>query len=194
MKNAARNNNIKNKNVLILLSGGIDSTCCVQYYIENCFHVSALFIDYGQISAKKEFHAASQVSEFYNIPLSIVKSNSKKRITGKIPGRNSLLLDFALMHFPYSHGLVALGIHSGTNYPDCTEYFINIAQKIYDIYTDGLIRIDTPFLNWTKVDIWKYFNEKGLHIDKTYSCELGNKQPCGKCISCKDLELLYALS
>lgn len=42
-----------------------------------------------------------------------------------------------------------------------------------------------------KIEVWEYAKSKRVPINLTYSCELGLKQPCGKCPSCKDLIILY---
>ena len=107
-------------------------------------------------------------------------------------GRNSLLLNVALIVFPFKTGLISLGIHSGTNYSDCTEKFIVEMQDIFNIYTNGRIQIDAPFLKWNKNQIWEFLKSQNVPLHFTYSCELGEKQPCGKCKSCNDLEVLYA--
>jgi len=44
----------KESPALILLSGGIDSTACVHYYLDQKFDVKAVFIDYGQKARKNE--------------------------------------------------------------------------------------------------------------------------------------------
>ena len=184
---------IDRRDVLVLLSGGIDSTACVAYYSSQKFLVTGLFIDYGQSAARNENKAAVAVSQHYNIPLEkIFFSGGRKWEAGCIPGRNTFLLSIALMNFKLKSGLVAIGIHSGTDYWDCSKEFIEMMQTCFDRYTDGCISIDAPFLNWKKHEIWKYSIENKAPLEFTYSCELGRKQPCGKCLSCKDLEALYA--
>jgi 7-cyano-7-deazaguanine synthase len=49
-------------------------------------------------------------------------------------------------------------------------------------------------LDFSKRDIWKYCKIEKVPIHLTYSCELGKKQPCGNCDTCKDLEKIYASS
>ena len=41
-------------NVIVLLSGGIDSTACVNYYLSQKLKLLGLFIDYGQYVVKGE--------------------------------------------------------------------------------------------------------------------------------------------
>lgn len=180
-------------NVSVLLSGGVDSTACVAFYLEHHFPVSGMFVDYGQASAQREIKAAKSVACHYDIPLSkIVWSGLRRKKSGFICGRNAFLLIGALMEFPQDAGILAMGIHSGTLYLDCAQSFISKMQSIFDIYTQGRIQIGTPFLKWTKGDIWTYSKAQGVPLELTYSCEIGTDQPCGLCLSCHDLEGLYA--
>jgi len=181
--------------VLVLLSGGIDSTATVHFYKTQGNSVSGLFIDFGQISGKREEAASEFIADFFKIKLHKVKCsgiNSKK--SGYISGRNAFLLHTALMNFPFKKGIIAIGIHSGTNYIDCSNSFAIMMQQSFDLYTDGQVNIGTPFINWKKNEIYYYSQKNGIPLHLTYSCELGKKQPCGECISCKDLEALNAQS
>ena len=182
-----------NRRVLVLLSGGIDSTACAAFYLNQQFSVRALFFDYGQASARREGDAVSDICSHYDIPLEkIVCSGFSGWPGGYIPGRNAFLLHGALMAFKYTRGIVATGIHSGTTYNDCTEQFVREVQSLFDLYTDGRVCVGAPFLNWSKRQVWDYCQSEKVPIELTYSCELGKVQPCGQCLSCKDLEALYA--
>jgi len=180
-------------NVLVLLSGGIDSCACVSYYIAQGASVRTLFVDYGQVSAQKEYGAALEICDYYKISLDTVKLFGHKTWSGGyVPGRNSFLLHVGIMYFQYNSGIIALGIHSGPNYSDCTPEFVRIMQTSFDLYTDGCVNIGTPFVNFNKRDVWNYCKSQNVPIGLTYSCELGKEQPCGYCLSCKDLEILNA--
>lgn len=179
--------------VLVLLSGGIDSTAMVHFYKTQGNSVSGLFIDFGQISGKREESASELIADFFKIKLYKVKcSGIDTWKSGYIRGRNAFLLHTALMNFPFKRGIIAIGIHSGTNYIDCSHSFALMMQQSFDIYTDGQVNLGTPFIDWKKNEIYCYSQKKGIPLHLTYSCELGKEQPCGECISCKDLEALNA--
>lgn len=181
--------------VTVLLSGGIDSTSCLAYYLGEGFHAKALFVDYGQIAAKKERRAAKSVSAHFGVPLKVVRLNGvSKKGPGLIIGRNAFLLLTALLDFPLNAGTIALGIHSGTRYRDCTALFVRKMQGIFDICTAGTTQIGTPFLRWGKGDVWTFARSRNVPLRLTYSCERGLSQPCGSCNSCLDLEALRASS
>jgi 7-cyano-7-deazaguanine synthase len=182
-------------NAWVLLSGGLDSSACVAFYKNLNFSVHGIFIDYGQIAAKRELSAARSISKYYDIPLHQLKwSGLNQKGAGLIVGRNAFLLMAALMELPLSSGILAIGIHAGTNYLDCSKSFVKEMQSLFDLYTGGCIQIGAPFIGCNKKDIWDYCISNDVPVQLTYSCEKGLKQPCGQCLSCKDLEVLYACS
>lgn len=155
--------------VMVLLSGGVDSTACVGYYIRNNYQVYALFIDYGQHKSEKESVAATAVADYYKIPLNQITINSISVPEGYIPGRNAMLLSLALMNCPFNQGIVALGIHSGTSYQDCSPEFESLMQRIYLLYEEGRIRIDAPFLKWEKSEIVDFAKMIKIPLQLTFS-------------------------
>ena len=64
-------------------------------------------------------------------------------------------------------------------------------QDIFDEYTERTIKLGAPFLNFNKKEIWDYCQIEKVPLNLSYSCELGKKQPCGICSTCKDLESIY---
>jgi 7-cyano-7-deazaguanine synthase len=186
---------MRKQNVLVLLSGGVDSSACVSFYLEQNFKVAGLFVDYGQLAAKKESSAAKKIASYYKIPFEkVVIKNPAKFSSGNILGRNLFLLSTALLNFKPKNGIICIGIHDGTAYPDCTKKFINDLQGVFDIYKNGAIQIGIPFVSFNKAEVWSFCQVNNVPVQLTYSCERGKNQPCGKCLSCKDLEILYASS
>jgi 7-cyano-7-deazaguanine synthase len=178
---------------MILLSGGIDSTALLHLYKKSNVDISALFFNYGQPAAQKEKKAASAVSQHYGVHLDVINYSGVKEFNeGLILGRNAFLLHGALMQFSSNFGVIAMGIHSGTDYYDCSEDFYLKVRQLFEAYTDGCISFDAPFLKWTKGDIWHYCKLENVPVSLTYSCERGDVQPCGLCNTCKDLEVLFA--
>lgn len=184
--------NVKRKTI-ILLSGGIDSTACLDFYKSKRHNVEALLINYGQISFKNELKAVRKICKHFSVPFHVITAKTTlKHKSGFVMGRNMFLLATALTHGGLESGFIGIGIHSGTNYVDCSELFAAEIGKLFELYTNGKIHVGAPFINWTKREIWEYCKKRKLPINLTYSCELGLKQPCGKCLSCKDLITLYA--
>jgi len=157
------------RRVLVLLSGGIDSSACIEYYVSRGYEVGALFVEYGQPDMDKETAAASAVSNHYGIKLSRLRITGYLPPDGYVPARNSVLLSLALMSASFTCGLIAIGVHSGTPYTDCTLDFCSRMQAVFDSYTGGQVQIDAPFVEWTKSEIWDYARMHGVPLDLTHS-------------------------
>lgn len=185
----------KKSRATILLSGGLDSACCLAFYLRRSFKVEAVFVDYGQASTHSESRAARAISHHYSVPLRVIKlTPAQPKGPGLIRGRNAFLLLVALTESKVTNSLVALGIHAGTNYDDCSPVFVRRMQSVFDLCTGGTTQICAPFLKWRKPDIWAFAHGHGVPIQLTYSCECGLPQPCGSCDSCAALEALRASS
>lgn len=169
---------------MVLLSGGIDSTACIHYYLNQGFYVESIFIDYGQMARKKEFESAKNIASYYRIKLDHYEFSAQILNQDEIKGRNAFLVLSTLVTHPEFNGILSLGIHSGVAYYDCSESFIKDINKILEGYTGGRIMLDAPFLRWNKKMIYLYCKENSVPIHLTYSCENGDE--CGKCQSCID--------
>jgi 7-cyano-7-deazaguanine synthase len=174
---ASAEKSVTKANVLVLLSGGIDSTACVAYYQSLGYDVSSLFIDYGQPEARLERAAAIAIAEYYVIPLKQLGVLGYKAPEGYVPARNAMLLSAGLMSFDYGYGIIALGIHAGTPYADCSPDFEQAMQRVFDLYSQGRVRIDAPFLHWTKDQIWDYAQMTGVPLVLIQSNNLNSLHP-----------------
>ena len=193
--NYSHNSEMDNYEVLILLSGGIDSAACLHFYKELGRLPCALFIDYGQLAAKIEKKCATEIANYYSAPLLLSKwSGPTIKKSGLINGRNAFLITAAMMEKPEHINIISIGLHSGVEYSDCSEEFIAKIQSITDIYENGTVDISTPFMNFTKSELYSYCKKNNVPIELTYSCEEGKLPPCRKCLSCIDRELLDASS
>jgi 7-cyano-7-deazaguanine synthase len=181
----------KDQSILILFSGGIDSTALVHYYLQKGFNVKCLHIQYGQKTEKSEQNAVQELAKYYNIELTIYKLGvSLNTNHSEYIFRNSLFINLAAGTLPKNINKIALGIHAGVPYYDCSEKFISDIQKIVDGYFAGTVLIEAPFIGFGKQDIYKYCIENKIPIEKTYSCENNEVIPCGYCLSCRDRGML----
>ena len=185
-------NESNKKHVLLLLSGGIDSTACIHYYKTLGFEVECLFVIYGQKAKQKEIIAVKNISKYYNVKVRTVSIETELVVeNGIILGRNILLLSVALMNFSKPKGIIAMGVHTGTKFPDCSKEFIEKTQMVFNSYKAGSIIVDCPFISMTKLEIFEYCKINKIPLKYTYSCEYGKQQPCGECSTCIDLMKLY---
>lgn len=179
--------------VVVLLSGGIDSAACVDFYIQLGRPPCGMFIDYGQPAAANEAQSATAISKYYSIPLiSLTWKGHIAKGAGLIEGRNCFLLAAAVMECPQNISVIAMGIHDGTNYVDCSQLFLERMQTVLNLYSDRRRQLAAPFVTWTKSDIYSYCHKRKIPVELTYSCEQGGPQPCENCLSCTDREMLHA--
>ena len=177
--------------VFVLLSGGVDSAACAGFFLQRNHHVEAIHLDYGQAAADSEYASAQAIAKHYEVKLHYHRmTDASRKGAGQIVGRNAFLLFSALLEFPWDVGLLGLGVHAGTQYFDCASEFIERAQRLFDSYTNGRIKISAPFLTWEKPQIWNFCLDAKVPLALTYSCESRSSEPCGQCSSCKDLEAL----
>ena len=179
---------VDQKRVWLLLSGGIDSAACLSFYLSHGFTVECLHISFGQPSSDPELAAATRVADHYSVPLTLYRwSGPLPKITpGEIVGRNAFFLFASLLGIGDRSGLLAIGIHSGTQYFDCSPNFLHLMQAMTNGYCDGRIKLVAPFLEWSKQQIISFCQSHSVPIDLTYSCEKGTPEPCGSCLSCRD--------
>lgn len=182
---------VEQKQGVVLLSGGIDSTACAHFLKSAGFAVSALFIDYGHPANPREHEAAASVARELGIHLATCRITANTHFSsGEVRGRNAFLIYAALMYSSLQHGVIAMGVHAGTPYYDCSETFVSRISKEISELTDGHVQVFAPFVTWDKSDITDYAKEQNISLLHTYSCEEGGNAPCGTCLSCKDREEL----
>lgn len=176
---------------VVLLSGGLDSAACLHFLQDRGDAVSGLFVRYGQPAEQAELHAAQVIASHYAVLLREMEVRSLREPgAGFIPHRNLLLLVCGLLSMEPSSAVVALGIHAGTRYPDCSPQFINAFQDLVDMTTSGTTSITAPFLHWTKPEVLAYCRNVGVPVNLTWSCERSASVACRRCSSCRDREAL----
>jgi 7-cyano-7-deazaguanine synthase len=172
--------------ILVLLSGGVDSFACADFYKSMGRPIELLHVNYGQAAERHEHDAAARVAEFLGLPLSHLSLlAARPKEAGEIQGRNAFLVCTAAMEASASVRGIALGIHAGTAYPDCSPAFLECLNALNGLAQPS-VRVLAPFLEWNKADVFGYCEERCLPIDLTYSCERGGSVPCGACLSCLD--------
>lgn len=174
----------------VLLSGGTDSAACVAFFRAAGREVTGVFLDYGQAAAVPEAQAATRIARHYGIDLRQVTVRSGRAFgAGEIMGRNGLLVFAALTCTGLREGSIAIGIHAGTSYADCSRDFF---ERVRDLIADGSggsITLEAPFVDWFKHEVMAYSDRCGVPRDLTYSCELGTNPSCGRCASCADVRI-----
>jgi 7-cyano-7-deazaguanine synthase len=170
--------------VVVLASGGIDSTALIDFYHRRNKRVKCVHFQYGQPNAQSEKASFEKVSEFYGVEGTIINLDfSLNKRKEEAIGRNALFVLVACFSISQP-SRIALGIHAGSRYYDCTRAFINDCQKILDGYFAGTVRVEAPFIDLSKFEIITYCKSFNVPIDLTYSCQKQSHPPCGICSSC----------
>ena len=189
MSNHIGSGNSEPGTFLILASGGVDSSTLIWLSAQQGLRPTALFVDFGQPAAEAENEAVENICDSLGVPWRVARYSGANIDAGEIRGRNAFLLHLALLEFPSSSGVVALGIHAGTGYRDCSPEFMAVMQNSYEFHSRGAINATAPFLNWTKQDIFCLASNLNVPFALTHSCEADN-HPCRQCQSCLDRRML----
>lgn len=184
--------------VVVLISGGMDSTTTAALYKKFGHEVAGIFVDYGQRTVERERVCAKRFCEQWEIPLVETKVDlraiAKSALLGSnvhfdnqpettVPGRNALLLAIGAA-FAMSHNfdVVAIGTHGfDSPYRDTHKEFIRAMNEAIS-YAYG-VRIEAPFE--TKAEIFEAACKLGVNLEETWSCYFRTDQPCGKCLACE---------
>jgi len=174
----------KNKNALVLLSGGQDSTTCLYWALKNFKTVTAIGFDYGQMHIN-ELDAAAKIAKNVGVDY-IVKDvkglmahssltdhtnhNESSYIDSTLPasftaGRNIIFLSIAAS-YAAENGIndIITGVcqtdYSG--YPDCRRTSISALETTISLsYGAGDFRIHTPLMYINKAETWKLAKDLG---------------------------------
>lgn len=194
------------KKVVLLYSGGIDSTAVGLILKEQGYDVFPLFIDYGQSSCRAEEYLVNSVCEKagFNITKTIstdlLSQLSKSKLLGEnslddqdawVPGRNTIFMVIAGI---YAKQIDADGISLGYMLDDNfvfgdNDYFHhkNIEELLSKSFLQPM-KVFLPALAMNKKDMIKKLIEYHL-VDDTVSCwnaSLEGKKiiSCHKCANC----------
>jgi 7-cyano-7-deazaguanine synthase len=197
------------KQVVVLHSGGLDSTVCLLLAISRGYNVVSLGIDYNQTHRIELDYAASQCVRFgierrvirvsWDKPQRVIPTNRslseiRKGVSSAfLPGRNGVFLMLASAE---AAGLGANEIWTGINsvdfsgYPDCTPDFIKSFRKMLSFAIPGGPKLSAPLQTKSKPQIGRLAKRLGLSSEDTWSCyrpRITNTgiSPCNECDACK---------
>jgi 7-cyano-7-deazaguanine synthase len=187
--------------IVVLSSGGIDSSVMLKLLKKAEHLIFPLFVDYGQLAATNEWKACKSVCKHLDlnptrmdisgfgklIPSGITNSKLDIEKEAFLPTRNLLLLTLGAAYgYDKSAFTIAIGLLSNPIFPDQTSVFIQETQKAIGEALGLNITILAPLLGMTKADTIRLAQKYRLPMDTMYSCHLGGTNPCGFCISCKE--------
>lgn len=199
------------KKVILLASGGLDSTTVAFRLHAGGTEVIPLFFDYGQHCVETEWSRVNEVlppgmEGPERVDLSGLFRGSKSRLIVEadlweddirdddlyIPYRTLLFYAAAAAR---AQTLGILEVYTGfinSNHAkeiDCTSEFMNKLDGLTDAV--GPVRFTSPFRYSSKTEVAKEAIRLGVPIGRTFSCQASSKLPCGACPNC--VERLGAL-
>lgn len=188
--------------LVTLVSGGLDSTLMALLAQEEGITQYPLFINYGQLSAKREWRACQLLHERFGLPtpaymdlsgfgrlVSSGLTDRHKRVNEDafLPGRNLLfLLAAAAYACQVNANAIAIGLLSEDYhiFPDQTATFLSSTEALLLHAVGREIRVVAPLMRFSKGDVMELARARG--IEGTYSCHAGGAKPCGHCVSCQE--------
>ena len=206
---------LNNKSIVILLSGGLDSSTVTGIAKKSKAKIFGLAFDYGQ-RHKKELISASKIAKHFdieefktirldltlwggssltdaqqNIPIKGIQTNTIPNTY--VPGRNTIFIAVALSYAEaIDADFIGLGVNAldYSGYPDCRPDYIKKFQELADLSNkrgreNNPIKLWTPLLKLNKEEIIQLAIDNNVPLNKTWSCYAGNSKPCGKCDSCR---------
>ena len=190
--------------IVILVSGGLDSSLMMLMAAKEGIDLYPLFIDYGQINHKREWRACQHVHRAHGLPdpvcvkipgwgksfsSGLTDASKDVMIDAFLPNRNLLFLLVGSAHaYQVNADAVAIGLLNDSThlFPDQTRNFLTEAEALLSHSLGREIRVIAPLMDFTKADVVASAERRGL--TGTYSCHAGGQVPCGQCIACREFD------
>jgi 7-cyano-7-deazaguanine synthase len=195
------------KAIVVLASGGLDSSTTMLRLANDGYKIYPLFINYGQDSAFMEQgsvtaivehlkHKGVNVADLHIFKIeSIGAFHEKYRDAGRkgsfFPFRNLILASVGAL-YGYHNEIFEIGLgFVKDSFKDCTPDF---QRKLADVLSESVpkqIFVHAPFINDRKSDILKYGDCHEFPYKLTYSCYEGRENHCGGCGGCKNRKAAF---
>ena len=170
---------------LIIYSGGLDSTVLLYKLASEGRAAGALSINYGQKHVK-ELEFARFNAEKLGVPFQTLDLGCLAPLLGD----NSLTSSTAVPDGDYDDENM-----KSTVVPNRNMIMLSIAAaRAIAIGADSHyepIKLERPFVNFTKADIVKLGAELGVDFSKTWSCYKGGEAHCGTCGTCTERKMAF---
>lgn len=204
-------------NVVLLHSGGLDSTVLLYQLRREGHGVRCLGVNYGQRHARElaaaqsickavgvehravdlgsiaPLLAGSALTDDLPVPQSAYDMETMK--TTVVPNRNMILISIATAWaVSLTYDAVAYAAHGGDHeiYPDCRPEFAAAMDRVMQLCDWHVVRLRPEFVGKSKADLVRMGHEMGVPFEQTWSCYLGGEAHCGKCGTCVERRGAFA--
>lgn len=198
------------QSIVVLLSGGLDSSTLLASLQQDGWNVIALSILYGQ-RHKKEILASEAIAHHYHVEHQVVDISTVQSLfagsaltsadiavphghytdssmkSTVVPNRNMVFLSLAgALAVSRKAQAIAYAAHAGdhTIYPDCRTSFIASMREAFALCDWEPVSLLTPFASSTKADIVSLGIKLQVPYELTWSCYEGGTHHCGQCGTC----------
>jgi len=205
--------------VVLIYSGGLDSTVLLYYLRRQGHDVYSLSVDYGQ-RHRKEIEAASAICGELGVEHRVADLRTVRPLLGGsaltddlpvpegryddvrmkqtvVPNRNMILLSLAIAWaVSLKADAVAYAAHAGDHpiYPDCRPVFIEAMRQAAELCDWHPVKLLTPFADQRKTDLVRIGMELGVPFVQTWSCYKGGTMHCGRCGTCVERKEAFAMA
>lgn len=210
-----------NEKIVVIFSGGLDSTTLVYYLQEKGYNVHAISFNYGQ-KHLIELQKARITAKKLNLQHKIVDMRFMKELLGDssaltsdnvkvpnlqevigeaqpityVPNRNAMMLMIATA---YAEAIGAEKVCFGaqahdeySGYWDTTMNFVEKINGVNKLNRAHQIKIIAPFVELSKSEEVIIGKELNIPYEDTITCYNGNN--CGTCPTCKDRIKAFAVA
>ena len=180
------------KDVVLILSGGLDSSTLLYKLLNEGNNVTALSFNYGQ-KAAIEIERAAEICKMNDVPHFVFDiQNIVDLLSSSLTDQDNdnveepaLATAFAISNNKEEVYYGAIKADVG-DYPDTTPEFLEKINELNKVNNYEYIPVCAPFIDTDKKDVVKLALKLGVPIEKTWSCYVNNDgTPCGECFSCK---------
>jgi 7-cyano-7-deazaguanine synthase len=161
--------------------------------VADYYGVEHLYLDLAEIFQYSDCsllsHSDAEIpKESYAKQLS---HSDGKPVTTYVPFRNGLFLSSAAsIALSKECSVIYYGAHAddaaGNAYPDCSSAFHNAMNMAIWEGSGKQLKVEAPFVTWTKAQVVKKGLELRVPYELTWSCYEGKEKACGKCGTCID--------
>jgi len=173
------------KKLLLLFSGGLDSTVLLNLALDLGYEVSCLIFHYGQKHEKEIEYAKAQCAKrainytlaSITLPIPSMLTTKDKQYEGvspwHVPARNLIFMSYAAA-LAESQGIDL--IWYGANYadrenifPDCFQEWVYQMNKLLQINGSKIIKLEAPLLGMQKETIEKLAEAYSINKNEIFS-------------------------
>lgn len=104
-----------------------------------------------------------------------------------VPGRNVVFTAIATSFAEAENAekiIVGWDLEEAATFPDNSKEFLDAFNNALKIGTLEGVKIEAPVINMNKTEIVKLGARIDAPMDLSYSCYMGEEEPCGTCESC----------